>query len=72
MQSICNLCTKYGVPKKIPLVFHNGSNYDYFAMKDLAGEFQIKCISDQDQKNCETCRIKCKHCDCLQKYTNIN
>ena len=25
--SICNL--KYSVPKKIPTVFHNGSNYDY-------------------------------------------
>ena len=25
--SICNL--KYCVPKKIPIVFHNGSNYDY-------------------------------------------
>ena len=55
MHSICNLCIKFGVPKKIPLVFHNGSNYDYFAMKDLAGEFQIKCISDQDEQNSETC-----------------
>ena len=25
--SICNL--KYSVPKKIAVVFHNGSNYDY-------------------------------------------
>ena len=25
--STCNL--KYGVPKKIPIVFHNGSNYGY-------------------------------------------
>ena len=25
--SICNL--KYSVPKKIPIAFHNGSNYDY-------------------------------------------
>ena len=25
--SICNL--KYGLPKKIPITFHNGSNYDY-------------------------------------------
>ena len=25
--SICNL--KYSVPKKILIVFHNGSNYDY-------------------------------------------
>ena len=26
--SICNL--KYSVPKTIPIVFHNGSNYDYY------------------------------------------
>ena len=36
---ICNL--KYGVPKKIPTVFQNGSNYDYqFIIKELAGEFK--------------------------------
>ena len=33
--SICNW--KYSVPKKIPIVFHNGSNYDYhFITKELA------------------------------------
>ena len=33
--SICN--SKSSVPKKIPLVFHNGSNYDYhFVIKELA------------------------------------
>ena len=37
--SICNL--KYSVPKKIPIVFHNGSNYDYrFIIKELAAEFK--------------------------------
>ena len=31
--SICNL--KYNVPKEIPIVFHNGSNYDYhFILKN--------------------------------------
>ena len=36
--SICHL--KYSVPKKIPIIFHNGSNYDYhFIMKELAEEF---------------------------------
>ena len=36
--SICNF--KYSVPKKIPIVFHNGSNYDYhFIIKELAEEF---------------------------------
>ena len=33
--SICNV--KYDVPKKIPIVFHNGSNYDnHFIIKELA------------------------------------
>ena len=37
--SICNL--KYSVPKRIPIVFHNGSNYDYhFFIKELAEEFK--------------------------------
>ena len=36
--SICNL--KYCVPKKIPIVFLNGSDYDYhFIIKELAEEF---------------------------------
>ena len=36
--SICNL--EYRVPKKIPMAFHNGSNYDYhFIIKELAEEF---------------------------------
>ena len=39
VHSICNL--KYSVPKKIPIVFDNGSNYDYrFIMKELAEEFK--------------------------------
>ena len=37
--SICNLI--YSVPRKISIVFHNGSNYDYhFIIKDLAEEFK--------------------------------
>ena len=36
--SICNL--KYSLAKQIPMVFHNGSNYDYhFIIKELAEEF---------------------------------
>ena len=32
---------EYRVPKKIPTVFHNGSNYDYhFIIKELAEEFK--------------------------------
>ena len=43
--SICNL--KYSVPKGSPIVFHNGSNYDYhFITKELAEEFkkQFTCL----------------------------
>ena len=35
--SLCNL--KYIESKKVPLVFHNGSNYDYqFIIKELPEE----------------------------------
>ena len=37
-QSICNL--RYNTPEEIPIVFHNGSTYDYhFIIKELAKEF---------------------------------
>ena len=33
--SICNL--KYNLPKKLPIVFNNGSNYEFnFIIKELA------------------------------------
>ena len=34
--STCNL--KYGVPKKIPIVFHNGFNYGYYFIIKMFGE----------------------------------
>ena len=35
----CNL--RYKVPKNIPVIFHNGSTYDYhFIIKELANEFE--------------------------------
>ena len=35
----CNL--RYKVPKNIPVIFHNGSTYDYhFIIKELACEFE--------------------------------
>ena len=136
--SIYNL--KYSVPKKIPIVFHNGSSYDYhFIIKELAKKFEkqftclgentekyitftvpiekevtridkkgeeitknisyilqfidsarfmasslsnlvnnlsegihrIKCKYGHDDKKCETCGIKYKHCDCFLEYTNF-
>ena len=36
--NICNL--RYRIPKEIPIVFHNGSTYDYhFIIKELVKEF---------------------------------
>ena len=36
--NICNL--RYRIPKEIPIVFHNGSTYDYhFKIKELLKEF---------------------------------
>ena len=36
--SVCNL--KFNVPNEIPVVFHNGSNYDYhFIIEELENEF---------------------------------
>ena len=37
--NICNL--RYKIPNEIPVIFHNGSTYDYhFIIKELAEEFE--------------------------------
>ena len=37
--SLCNL--NYSIPKKLPIVFHDGSNYDYhFIIKELAEGYE--------------------------------
>ena len=49
--NICKL--SYKVTKKIPVVFHNGSTYDYhFTTKQLAGEFkgQFECLGENTEK----------------------
>ena len=49
--SIYNL--KYSVPTKIPIAFHNGSNYDYhFIIKELEEEFkkQFTCLGESTKK----------------------
>ena len=51
VHSICNL--KYGVPKKIPIAFHNGSNFDYhFIIKEFAEEFkkQFTCLGENTEE----------------------
>ena len=49
--SVCNL--KYKVVKEIPVVFHNGSAYDYhFIIKYLAREFKghFECLGENTEK----------------------
>ena len=49
--NICNL--RYKIPKKIPVVFHNGSTYDYhFIIKQLAKEFKgnFDCLGEDTEK----------------------
>ena len=49
--SICNL--RYKTPKEIPVVFHNGSTYDYhFIIKQLAKKFdgQFECLGENTEK----------------------
>ena len=41
------------MPKKIPIDFHNGSNYDYhFIIKELAEEFkkEFTCLGENTEK----------------------
>ena len=48
---ICN--SEYSAPKKIPIVFHNRSNYDYhFLIKKLAEEFKkhFTCLGENTEK----------------------
>ena len=43
---------KYSVPKKIPIGFHNGSNYDYhFTRKGLTEEFIMYLFRRKQKKN---------------------
>ena len=49
--NICNL--RYKVPKEIPIVFHNGSTYDYhFIIKELVKEFEgnFECLCKNTEK----------------------
>ena len=50
-RNICNL--RYKVPKEIPIVFHNGSTYDYhFIIKELVKEFEgnFDCLGANTEK----------------------
>ena len=48
--SICNL--RYKIPREIPVLFRNGSTYDYhFIVKQLAEDFQgeFKCLENTEK-----------------------
>ena len=49
--NICN--SRFKVPKEIPVVFHNGSTYDYhFIIKELVKEFEgnFDCLGENTEK----------------------
>ena len=49
--NICN--SRYKIPKEIPIVFHNGSTYDYhFIIKELVKEFDgnFECLGENTEK----------------------
>ena len=49
--SICNV--KFNVPNETPVVFQNGSHYDYhFIIKELSNEFegQSECLGENTEK----------------------
>ena len=59
--SNCNL--KYRTTKKIPVVFHNGSTYDYhFIIKHLGREFKyyLRCLGENTEK-CITFSVPIKN-----------
>ena len=44
---------RYKIPKEIPVVFHNGSTYDYhFIIKELTEEFEgeFECLGENTEK----------------------
>ena len=47
----CNL--RYKIPKNIPIIFHNGSTYDYhFIIRELVKEFEgnFECLGENTEK----------------------
>ena len=52
VHKICNL--RYKIPKEIPVVFHDGSTYDYhFIIKELVKEFKcnFECLGENTEKH---------------------
>ena len=58
---ICNL--RYKTSKEIPVIFHNGSAYDYhFIIKELPEEFegQFECFGENTKKYVTICQYQLK------------
>ena len=71
---------KYKIPKNIPVIFHNGSTYDYhFIIRELANEFDgnFECLGENTEK-CVTFsvpikkRIKSKNIEITYKIKFID
>ena len=44
---------KFNVSNEIPVIFHNGTNYDYhFVIKELANKFQgqFQCLGENTER----------------------
>ena len=51
IHNTCNL--RYKIPKEIPIIFHNGSTYDYhFIIRELVKEFEgnFECLEENTEK----------------------
>ena len=74
----CNL--KYKFPKNIPVIFHNGSTYDYhFIIREVASEFDgnFECLGENTEKYITFSvpikkRIKNKNIDITYKINFID
>ena len=71
--SICNL--RYSTQRDIPVVIHNGSNYDFhWIIKELAEEFrtEIQCIpKDKEKYKSFSIPIMYKECNNYKMSFNL-
>ena len=66
---------RYKIPKEIPVVFHNGSTYDYhFIIKELAEEFEgeFECLGKNTEKYITFSVPITKETSKIDKDTNDN
>ena len=71
---------KHKIPKNIPIIFHNGSKYDYhFIIRELASEFEgnFECLGENTEKYATFSvpikkRIENKNMDVTYKIKFVN